>query len=31
MSEEEMEAAQKELERRLHETFKIAERALHEG
>ncbi|WP_129777107.1 lysophospholipid acyltransferase family protein [Peristeroidobacter soli] len=29
MTEEEMEAAQKELERRLHETFKIAERALH--
>lgn len=31
MTEEEMEAAQKELERRLHETFKIAERALHEN
>lgn len=30
MTEEEMAAAQKELERRLHETFKIAERALHE-
>ncbi|WP_116808715.1 lysophospholipid acyltransferase family protein [Steroidobacter cummioxidans] len=30
MTEEEMEAAQKELERRLHEAFKIAERALHE-
>lgn len=30
MTEEEMEAAQKELERRLHETFKLAERALHE-
>jgi lysophospholipid acyltransferase (LPLAT)-like uncharacterized protein len=29
MTEEEMAAAQKELERRLHETFKIAERALH--
>jgi len=31
MSEEEMEAAQKELERRLHETFKAAKRALDEA
>jgi lysophospholipid acyltransferase (LPLAT)-like uncharacterized protein len=31
MSEEEMAAAQKELERRLHETFKVAERALRES
>ncbi len=30
MSDEEMAAAQEELERRLHETYKLAERALHE-